>query len=143
MSKLKFGLAAAVIAFAFAGPASAQFGGAPAAPKTEVKIDPVGVVSEDTEIKLIAHKRASYGKKFTAGMNCKLRAGDTVAILEPGPDGKQLVQRKSFQPGLKAPQGDSCPVGAVGTADASKANAWKKAAEAKDAAKKAGIKPKS
>lgn len=141
MKKLKFGLAGLAIAALFVGPASAQFGGTPSTPKAEVRIDPVGVVSEDTEIELVAHKRAIYGKNFAAGMKCKLRAGDTVAILQPGPDGKQLVQRKSFQVGLKAPQGDSCPVGGVGTADASKANAWKKAAEAKDAAKKAGIKP--
>jgi hypothetical protein len=103
-------------------------------------VQQLGLVTEDMKVTLEAN--AGMVLKQKAGDICTLKAGSVVAILGATADGKQRVQRTDLV-AVRLPSKETCPAGATTVVDPKIATAWQKAAEAKDAAKKAGQKPKS
>ncbi len=113
---------------AFVGPVWAQDKGVQIA-------QPLGVVTEDTQVTLDSNKIGLTAmKKFKAGETCTLPAGTVVVLLGTSADGKQRVQRSSLL-AKKMPSTTACPVGATATVEPAKASAWKQAADAKAAEK--------
>lgn len=128
MLKNKLLIATTFTSALLAGSAWAQ---APA--KNATAVQPIGVVTTDTPVTLVAN--AGLLNKKRAGGTCILRAGDVVAILGTA-DGKQLVQRTNLI-AVRKPNKETCPKGATAAIDPAVATAWQKNAEAKEADKAA------